>query len=73
MTMAAVGVMRSETVSQDAPARAEVDEVAKAQAGDRRAFESLYHRHAARIHGLARRMINYDEAGEATQDVFVRA
>lgn len=73
MTMAAVGVMRSDAVNQEAPARAEVDEVARAQAGDRRAFENLYHRHAARIHGLARRMLNYDEAGEATQDVFVRA
>jgi RNA polymerase sigma-70 factor (ECF subfamily) len=65
--------MRSDAVNQEAPARAEVDEVARAQAGDRRAFECLYHRHAARIHGLARRMLNYDEAGEATQDVFVRA
>lgn len=71
--MAAVGVMNPDAVNQDAPARADVDEVTKAQAGDRRAFERLYHRHAARIHGLARRMLSYDEAGEATQDVFVRA
>lgn len=71
--MVAVGVMKADAVNEEAPARAEVDEVARAQAGDRRAFERLYHRHAARIHGLARRMLNYDEAGEATQDVFVRA
>ena len=74
MTTAVLGVMKSETVNEDrAPARAEHDEVARAQAGDRRAFERLYHRHAARVHGLARRMLSYDEAAEATQDVFVRA
>jgi len=73
MTLAALGVMNSDAVQEDAPARAEVEDVARAQSGDRRAFERLYHRHAARIHGLARRMLSYDEAGEATQDVFVRA
>ena len=73
MTTAALGVMKSD-VNERAPVRAEGDEdVAKAQTGDRRAFERLYHRHAARVHGLARRMLSYDEAGEATQDVFVRA
>ncbi|MBX6364576.1 MAG: RNA polymerase sigma factor [Gemmatimonadetes bacterium] len=41
--------------------------------GDRDAFERLYHRHAARIHTLARRMLGPDEADEATQDAFVRA
>ncbi len=73
MATAAVGAMKSETVNEDAPARAEVEDVSRAQGGDRRAFERLYHRHAARIHGLARRMLSYDEAAEATQDVFVRA
>jgi RNA polymerase sigma-70 factor (ECF subfamily) len=65
--------MNSDAVQEGAPARGEVEDVARAQSGDRRAFERLYHRHAARIHGLARRMLSYDEAGEATQDVFVRA
>ena len=74
MTTAVLGVMKSRTVNEDtAPARAEQDDVARAQAGDRRAFERLYHRHAARVHGLARRMLSYDEAPEAPQDVFVRA
>lgn len=44
-----------------------------AAAGDTRAFERLYREHVARIHSLARRMISSEEAGEATQDVFVRA
>ena len=43
-----------------------------AAAGDTRAFERLYHRHVARVLGLARRMIGDDLAGEVTQDVFVR-
>jgi len=33
----------------------------------------LYRAHVNRIHALARRMLNPDEANEATQDVFVRA
>ena len=45
----------------------------RAAAGDRRAFERLYREHAARIHSLARRMMNAEEAAEITQDVFVRA
>ena len=41
--------------------------------GDTRAFERLYRGHAARVHGLARRMVSHEEADELTQDVFVRA
>jgi RNA polymerase sigma-70 factor (ECF subfamily) len=48
-------------------------DVALAAAGDARAFERLYRSHAARINGLARRMVGQDEAAEITQDVFVRA
>ena len=44
-----------------------------ASAGDTRAFERLYRGHAARVHGLARRMVGHEEADELTQDVFVRA
>jgi len=40
--------------------------------GDTRAFERLYRGHAARVHGLARRMVGHEEADELTQDVFVR-
>ena len=44
-----------------------------ATAGDTRAFERLYRRHVPRVHGLARRMVGWEEADELTQDVFVRA
>ena len=50
-----------------------VEDAARAAAGDRRAFERLYRTPAARIHGLARRMMGGDQAEEITQDVFVRA
>ncbi len=48
-------------------------DVSRAQEGDTRAFERLYRAHAARVLGLARRMIGPELAGELTQDVFVRA
>ncbi len=48
-------------------------EVALAASGDASAFERLYHRHVARVHSLARRMLDNDLADEVTQDVFVRA
>jgi len=47
--------------------------VALARHGDEAAFERLYRRHVGRIRGLARRMADFDEADEITQDVFVRA
>jgi len=50
----------------------EPTDVARAQAGDTRAFERLYRAHVARVHGLTRRMIGSDLAAEITQDVFVR-
>ena len=60
-------------VAQRAPGVADRDDVARARAGDTRAFEGLYRRHAARIHGLTRRMMGPQWADELTQDVFVRA
>ena len=54
-------------------ADAEVIDAALAASGDAHAFERLYRSHVARIHSLARRMINVELADEATQDVFVRA
>ena len=44
-----------------------------AASGDAHAFERLYRGHLARVHSLARRMLDDDDADEATQDVFVRA
>jgi RNA polymerase sigma-70 factor (ECF subfamily) len=55
------------------PGCADLEDVARARAGDTRAFERLYHGHVARIHGLARRMLGDDHADDAAQDVFVRA
>jgi len=65
--------MNPEFTKDPAPAGADAEDVSRAQAGDRRAFERLYRRHVARVHGLAGRMLSYDEAAEVTQDVFVRA
>ncbi|MEP7028534.1 MAG: RNA polymerase sigma factor [Candidatus Eisenbacteria bacterium] len=53
--------------------QADAADASRAAGGDFRAFERLYRAHVNRIHGLARRMLCADEAGEATQDVFVRA
>jgi RNA polymerase sigma-70 factor (ECF subfamily) len=59
--------------AEGAPRAADREDVARARAGDTRAFEGLYRRHAARIHGLTRRMMGSEWADELTQDVFVRA
>jgi RNA polymerase sigma-70 factor, ECF subfamily len=48
------------------------DSVARAAAGDARAFESLYHAHLPRVHSLVRRMTGGRDTDELTQDVFVR-
>jgi len=48
-------------------------DVPLAAGGDTAAFERIYARHVARVHGLARRMAGTDVADELTQDVFVRA
>ncbi|HEX2166529.1 MAG TPA: sigma-70 family RNA polymerase sigma factor [Longimicrobiales bacterium] len=49
------------------------DDVRDAQSGDTAAFERVYHRHAARIHTLCRRMLSPEEADDLTQEVFIRA
>jgi RNA polymerase sigma-70 factor, ECF subfamily len=48
------------------------DYVARAAAGDLRAFEQLYEAHLPRVHSLVRRMSGGRDADELTQDVFVR-
>jgi RNA polymerase sigma-70 factor (ECF subfamily) len=48
-------------------------DVGLSAAGDAAAFERLYARHVARVHGLARRMAGREAADELTQDIFVRA
>lgn len=46
-----------------------------AAAGDSSAFEALYRRHAARIHGVVARLVGYDRARaeDLVQEAFVRA
>jgi RNA polymerase sigma-70 factor (ECF subfamily) len=46
--------------------------VARAAAGDVRAFERLYRLHLSRVHSLVRRMTGGRDVDELTQDVFVR-
>ena len=50
-------------------AEAELADAALAASGDGRAFERLYRAHAARIHSLARRMVDADHADDLTQAV----
>jgi RNA polymerase sigma factor (sigma-70 family) len=54
------------------PAAEPSSDVARAAAGDVRAFEALYRLHLPRVHGLVRRMTAGRDADEITQDVFVR-
>ena len=50
------------------------DDVARAAAGDRRAFERLYREHVDRVYSLCLRMCgDRGMAEELVQDVFVRA
>jgi RNA polymerase sigma-70 factor (ECF subfamily) len=49
-----------------------MSDVARAAAGDPRAFEALYRTHLPRVHSLVRRMTAGRDADELTQDVFVR-
>jgi RNA polymerase sigma-70 factor, ECF subfamily len=54
------------------PAAEPLSDVARAAAGDARAFEALYRTHLPRVHSLVRRMTAGRDADELTQDVFVR-
>ncbi|MEM7612609.1 MAG: RNA polymerase sigma factor [Pseudomonadota bacterium] len=50
------------------------DYVARAAAGDRRAYEQLYRQHCGHIYALCLRMTaNTAEAEDATQDAFIQA
>ena len=54
------------------PAAEPPSDVARAAAGDARAFEAVYRAHLPRVHSLVRRMTAGRDADELTQDVFVR-
>jgi len=60
------------TPARAVPGAEPLSEVARAAAGDVRAFEALYRLHLARVHSLVRRMTGGRDADELTQDVFVR-
>ena len=47
-------------------------DVALAARGDAQAFARLYEEHKHRVHGLAGRMLGWENASETVQDVFVR-
>lgn len=51
------------------------DDVRAAAAGDRQAFQRLYHLHIGRVYGAVYRLAGYDHARaeDLTQDAFVRA
>ena len=59
----------------EAATAADADLVRRATAGDTRAFEVLYRRHAGRVHGAVWRLSGMSEARaqELTQEAFVRA
>jgi RNA polymerase sigma-70 factor (ECF subfamily) len=57
---------------ESVPASEPPSDVARAAAGDARAFEALYRTHLPRVHSLVRRMTAGRDADEITQDVFVR-
>jgi RNA polymerase sigma-70 factor (ECF subfamily) len=54
------------------PVAEPLSDVARAAAGDARAFEAVYRAHLPRVHSLVRRMTAGRDADELTQDVFVR-
>lgn len=65
------------TDGHPAAAAGDVDQALarSAAGGDSSAFEALYRRHAARIHGVVARLVGYDRARaeDLVQEAFVRA
>jgi RNA polymerase sigma-70 factor (ECF subfamily) len=73
MTCTGALLLRSETDDSAARRGTEADPyVARAAAGDVRAFEQLYRQHLPRVNSLVRRMAAGRDTEEITQDVFVR-
>lgn len=61
-----------ETTHPIEPRDSDYADVRLAVAGDPAAFERLYRRHVARVHGLARWLLGTDDCDDAVQDLFVR-
>lgn len=51
----------------------ELDLVARCRQGDPEAFEEVYHAHAPRLYGLARRLVGPAAADDLLQDIFLAA
>jgi RNA polymerase sigma-70 factor (ECF subfamily) len=72
LTMQGSDYSRAMVVDRDISDEAAL--VAGAQAGDTRAFESLYRMHVDRVYGLCLRMTgNVSEAEDCTQEAFIQA
>ncbi|MDX1517989.1 MAG: RNA polymerase sigma factor [Woeseiaceae bacterium] len=78
--MAALLTAQTSDYSQDMLAAEEATQsdearwIRQAQAGDARAFESLYRRHVDRVYGLCLRMTgNVSEAEDCAQEAFIQA
>jgi RNA polymerase sigma-70 factor (ECF subfamily) len=54
------------------PAEADAIDVEFAVNGDTLAFERLYRRHVAKVHGLARWLLGREDVDDVLQDVFIR-
>lgn len=68
-----LGVNELRRDSSTSTADADAIDATLAASGDAQAFERLYRVHVSRVHSLARRMLGFEDADEAAQDVFVRA
>lgn len=66
------GVTRLRREPETLPVDQDAVDATLAAAGDSRAFERLYRRHVNRIHAMARRMLNEEEADDVTQVIFIR-
>jgi RNA polymerase sigma-70 factor (ECF subfamily) len=73
--IAACPAIGSSTMSPASTGANDTDDVRAAAAGDRRAFQRLYHLHVGRVHGAVYRLAGYDHARaeDLTQDAFIRA
>lgn len=65
-------LLRAQTTLTALSTSEAADDVARAAAGDVRAFERLYRANLPKVHSLVRRMTAGRDADELTQDVFVR-
>jgi len=74
--MKALCLAATSFMQPELPAASSDDEIVRAAvAGDRKAFETLYRRHADRVYGAILRLAAYDHARaeDLTQEAFVRA